>query len=225
MRRADRLFQIALLLGRGRVVTARALAERLEVSERTIYRDVADLVASGAPIDGEAGIGYLMRQGYTVPPLMFSEEELQALLVGCAFVKTWADAQLGRAADTALARITAVVPEKLRLAAARETVVFPQFHVPPRMVEPIALLRAAIAQRHKVRFDYRRADAVDSVRVVWPLGLFFWGESWTLGGWCELREGFRTFRLDRMDGIGDTEENYPALAGRSLRDYVAAVSE
>src|SRR5262245_64222272 len=114
MRPADRLFQIVLLLGRGRVVTARAIAERLEVSERTIYRDIQDLVASGVPIDGEAGVGYCLRRGFQVPPLMFDEQELQALVFGAEVAKSWGDVAMAQAADRILAKIDAVLPERLR---------------------------------------------------------------------------------------------------------------
>ena len=113
MRRADRLFEIVLLLGRGRVMTARDLGERLEVSERTVYRDIQDLCTTGVPIEGEAGVGYRLRRGYQVPPMMFSEEELQALLFGADVAKTWGDPELARAAERILAKVDAVLPERL----------------------------------------------------------------------------------------------------------------
>ena len=109
MRPADRLFQIVLMLGRGRVVTARMLAEQLEVSERTIYRDVQDLMGSGIPIDGEAGVGYILRRGYQVPPLMFDEEELQSLVFGAEVAKTWGDADMAQAADRIIAKMPALI--------------------------------------------------------------------------------------------------------------------
>ncbi len=225
MRRAERLYQIALLLSRGQLLTARTLAELLAVSERTIYRDIAELVATGAPIDGEAGVGYLMRSNYRIPPLMFSEVELQALLIGTGFVQSWADAELRLAAQTALAKVSSVLPESLRLAAQRETVLFPDFHLPAAMIGPIGQLRGAIGAREKLEFEYQRADGAASTRKVWPLGLFYWGESWTLGAWCELRTDFRTFRLDRMGQIRGTGETFPDASGRRLQDYVVAVSE
>lgn len=201
MRRADRLFQIVLLLDRGRAVTARELAEALQVSERTIYRDIADLSRSGVPISGEAGVGYLMRPGYRLPPLMFDADELAALALGSRMVRSWADAELGRAAERALLRIEAVLPKKLREDSARDTLLVPGFHVPDAMRAPMAELREAIATRHKVSIAYTRADGADSQRVIQPLGLVFWGETWTLGAWCELRREFRSFRLDRIHGV------------------------
>lgn len=222
MRRADRLFRIVTLLGGARVMTARQLAELLEVSERTIYRDVADLIGSGTPIDGEAGIGYRLRREYRLPPLQFSEDELAALAMGLRMVGGWADPALGRAAELALARIDAVLPVARR--SLRDApVVVPDFHVPPAMVAPLASLRQAMATTHKVGIGYVRDDGHATQRVVWPLGLIFWGRSWTLGAWCELRGDFRTFRLDRIGTIEILPERYDASRGRRLQDYIDAV--
>ncbi len=232
MRRADRLFQIVLLLNRGRAVTARELAEALEVSERTIYRDVADLCSSGVPVDGAAGVGYLMRKGYHLPPLMFDADELAALALGSRMVQGWADPTLGRAAERALLKIEAVLPEDKKVgaggtassAAKNAAMIVPDFHIPPAMVAPLGILRGAIRDGRKLRFAYRRADGEDSERTVWPLGLFFWGDTWTLGGWCELRKEFRSFRIDRMATPTVLDERFESIGGRSLEDYVRAVS-
>ncbi|MFV0664701.1 helix-turn-helix transcriptional regulator [Denitromonas sp.] len=204
MRRADRLFRIVTLLGGATVMTARRLAELLEVSERTIYRDVADLVASGTPIDGEAGIGYRLRRDYRLPPLHFSEDELSALAVGLRMVGGWADPAPRRSLREA-------------------PVVVPAFHVSPAMVAPLASLRQAMAGAQKVRIDYVRADGESSQRVLWPLGMVFWGNSWTLAAWCELRDDFRSFRLDRIGGIDILAERFDASRGRRLQDYIDAV--
>lgn len=220
MRRADRLFQIVLLLGRGRVVTARELATALEVSERTIYRDIADLCLSGVPIEGEAGVGYLLRGGYHLPPLMFDAEELAALALGSRMVKGWSDPGLGRAAERALLKIEAALPERLKNDRTRDALLVPDFHVPASSVAPLALSRRAIAAERKLRFGYTRADGFVTERTVWPLGLFFWGEVWTLGAWCELREQFRTFRLDRMRDLEMLTDCFSADRGRSLEDYL-----
>lgn len=201
MRRADRLFQIVLLLDRGRAVTARELAEALQVSERTIYRDVADLSRSGVPISGAAGVGYLMRPGYRLPPLMFDAEELAALALGSRMVQGWADPALGRAAARALLRIESVLPKALRHDPARDTLLVPDFHVPNATRATMRTLREAIAAHRKLRIAYTRADGAASERVIHPVGLVFWGETWTLGAWCELRGDFRSFRLDRIAGI------------------------
>jgi len=224
MRRADRLFQIVLLLSRRRAVTARELAEVLEVSERTIYRDIADLSVSGVPVEGEAGVGYLMRGNYQIPPLMFDSEEIAALVLGARMARGWADPELGKAADRALMKIEAVLPEQLKSRVTRQPLLVPDFHVPNAMIAPMAELRRAIADQRKLAFDYVRADGEPSHRTVWPLGLFFWGETWTLGAWCELRNEYRGFRLDRMSALHMHEEHFEGHGGELLEAYIRAAS-
>lgn len=225
MRRADRLFQIILLLGRGRVLTARYLASELEVSDRTIYRDIADLMASGAPIDGAAGVGYRLRPGYQVPPLMFDTDELEALALGAAMVRAWADAELAKAAGRVLAKVDAVLPERLRGRWEKDTLLAPGCFVPPQTAKGMPDLRRAIDQRLMARMDYRREDGQTSQRIIWPLGLVFWGAKWTLGAWCELRADFRTFRLDRIQALNLLPSQYPDLPGRRFKDYIGQVSD
>ena len=208
MRRADRLFQIVLLLDRRRAVTAREIAEALNISERTVYRDIADLSRSGVPISGEAGVGYMLRSGYRLPPLMFDPEELQALALGSRMVKGWADAALGKAAERALLRIEAVLPKQLKEQPGRDAFLVPDFHVPPKMVAPLGKLRQCIADSRKARLDYTRLDGVASSRIIWPLGLVFWGETWTLAAWCELRGDFRSFRPDRMQDVAILDDGF-----------------
>jgi len=222
MRRADRLFRLVLLLGRGWVVTARELAEHLEVSDRTIYRDIADLMASGVPVDGEAGVGYLLRSGYHLPPLMFDEEEIQALVLGIRMVQGWADPALGRSAERVLAKVEAVLPRAMRAATGQPGFMVPDFHVSAAMVAPLEILREAIVAGRKVQFRYRRADGVDSTRTVLPLSLFFWGQVWTLGAWCELRGDFRSFRPDRMEDIVLLDASFQADQARLLKEFLAA---
>jgi predicted DNA-binding transcriptional regulator YafY len=224
MRRADRLFQIVLLLGRGRVVTARQMAEELEVSERTVYRDIADLMGAGTPIDGEAGVGYRLRPGYQVPPLMFDGEELEALALGARMVRAWADAELARAAGRVLAKIDAVLPDRLRGRWDKDTLHAPDFFISPETVKGMPQLRKAIDQRLLVQMAYMREDGEPSERVIWPLGLVFWGTKWTLGAWCELRGEFRTFRLDRIRTLELLPSQFPDMAGRRFKDYIAYAS-
>ena len=218
MRRADRLFQIVLLLDRGRAITARELAEALQVSERTIYRDVADLSRSGVPISGEAGVGYLMRPGYRLPPLMFDADELAALALGSRMVQRWADPALGRAAERALLRIESVLPKALRHDPARDALLVPGFRLPEAMRAPMTELREAIAAHRKLRIAYTRADGAASERIIHPVGLVFWGETWTLGAWCELRGDFRSFRLDRITSVAALDAHFDGdgLLGRYL---------
>lgn len=223
MRRADRLFQILLLLGRGKVWTAQRLAVTLEISERTVYRDIQDLMRCGVPIDGEAGVGYLLRRGYQVPPLMFTRDELEALALGASIVQSWADKALGDAADKALAKIEAVVPGDLKNSDAKRKLFVPDFHVPAVVTERLGILRRAIGEQRRVQLSYRRADGEASQRTVHPLGLFYWGAAWTLGAWCELRAAFRGFRLDRIEHQQLLPGHFSAAPGKTLADYLRHV--
>ena len=225
MRRADRLFELLLWLRRKRAVTAAELAKRLEVSERTIYRDIGDLMACGVPIDGEAGVGYRLHPGFELPPLMFTKEELDALRTGARIVESWADPKLARAAQSALARIEAVLPEKIRAEQAETPVYAPGYFIDPGMRERFGRLREATEQMRVVELVYRDAAGQGTRRSVQPLGLFYWGASWTLAAWCEMREGFRSFRLDRIAELTLTDRVFPREAGRDLAAYVASVSE
>ncbi len=221
MRRTDRLFRIILLLGRGRIVTAGQLAEALEVSVRTVYRNIADLVAAGVPIDSESGVGYRLRPSYQIAPLMFDGEELEALALGASMVCAWADAELAAAAGRVLAKVDAVLPERLRGRWDNETLLAPDCFIPPETVTGMSQLRKAIDQRLMVRMAYVREDGETSERIVWPLGLVFWGSKWTFGAWCELREEFRTFRLDRIQSLELLPSQYPMTQGRGFKDYIA----
>lgn len=204
MRRADRLFQIVQHLRGGRLLTARRLAERLEVSERTIYRDIADLIGSGVPIDGEAGVGYLMRAGYDLPPLMFTRGEIAALVAGARMIRSFGGAEMALAAEEALAKIEAVLPAALRESTAAVAI---HAHDAGALSEAdramIDRLDRATAERQRLRLAYRDADGEATDRTVWPVGLWFWGKVWTLIAWCELREDFRMFRIDRIAGVED----------------------
>lgn len=221
MRRADRLFQIIQGLHHDRAVTARQLAEQLEVSERTIYRDIQDLSLSGVPITGEAGLGYRLMKGFHLSPLMFNEEELAALLLGARMVQTWTDKGLARAAQQAMAKIEHVIPDHLKPELDRQEIMVPAFPFSLTVSDELAVLRGAIKQQRKVHFDYRREDNQLSNRIVHPLGLFYWGKVWTLVAWCELRNSFRHFRLDRMSNIVSLEDRYESVAGRTLQDFLA----
>jgi len=221
MRRADRLFQIIQGLHHDRAVTARQLAEQLEVSERTIYRDVQDLSLSGVPITGEAGLGYRLMKGFHLSPLMFNAEELAALLLGARMVQTWTDKGLARAARQAMAKIEHVIPDHLKPELERQEIMVPSFPFSQTVSEELEVLRGAIKQQRKVHFDYRREDNQKSNRTVHPLGLFYWGKVWTLVAWCELRDGFRHFRLDRMSNIASLEDRYASVQGRTLQDFLA----
>jgi predicted DNA-binding transcriptional regulator YafY len=219
MRRADRLFQIVLYLRRRRVATARDLAQALEVSERTIYRDVQELSACGLPIEGAAGVGYRVRRGFDLPPLMFDREELQALRLGARMVRSWADPDLSQAAANALRKIEAVLPPEMEDLG--EALYAPNLR--PYPVHLVGLLRRAVTEHRKARFDYAKEDGTASSRTVWPLGLFYWGAVWTLVAWCELRDDFRHFRLDRIAEPEVTEDTFVLQPGQTLDDFLARV--
>jgi predicted DNA-binding transcriptional regulator YafY len=225
MRPADRLFQIVLALCRGRVVTARYLAEQLDVSERTIYRDIQDLMGSGVPIDGEAGVGYRLRRGYQIPPLMFDGGELQALAFGVRVARTYGDPEMAEAADRVLAKIDAVLPERLRSELDSERLVVPPVAQPPGAAELLGEVRDAINQHRRLFLDYRDVAGNGTERIVWPLSLLYWGRTWTVGAWCELRQAFRSFRIDRITSARTLGSRFPDEAGKRLQDYFAAVRD
>lgn len=224
MRRADRLFRLLLELRRGRVVTARELARRLEVSLRTVYRDVADLSSSGVPIFGEAGVGYRLA-GFELPPLMFDREEVEALALGARTVEAWGDAALARSARSALAKIEAVLPHGRERMIEETCLYVPTWGERPGERIPLGDLRRAIADRRKVRFDYRDEAGQASERTVRPLALSFYPPRWLLVAWCELRDDFRTFRLDRIAGCVSPGEVFADEPGRTLADYLCRIEE
>lgn len=224
MRRADRLFEIVQALRGDRLVTAAALAERFEISVRTVYRDIRDLQTAGVPIDGEAGVGYLLRPGFELPPLMFTLAEIEALVVGARMVEAWAGTGLAAAAREALVKIGAVAPADRLRAAERVAVLAPGFVLADAVRRDFDLALGAVKARTRLAFCYRSDDGSATERRVRPLGLAFWGGVWTLAAWCELRRDFRSFRLDRMDGLVDTGEGFPAEAGRSFDDFLASAT-
>jgi len=219
MRRADRLFQIVQYLRGGRLVTAARLAGDLEVSERTIYRDIADLVASGVPIDGEAGVGYLMRDGYDLPPLMFTHDEMVALVAGARLVRAWGGASMARAAEEALIKIAAVLPDAEKARADKVQIHAVASGMTAEVRERIDAIEAAVEARKRLALGYLDADGKPTHRTVRPLGLWFWGKVWTLVGWCELRDDFRMFRLDRIDRMEVRDERFRPERGKTLADF------
>jgi len=222
MRRADRLFRIIELLRRRRTsLTAAAIGERLGVSERTVYRDIRDLVASGTPIESEAGVGYRLRAGYDLPPLMFDGDEIEALVLGARVVEGFGDPALSRAARSALEKIASVLPKHLEPRIARTSLYVPQ--VRSGDASGLGRVREALGARRKVRLKYRSENGSETERVVRPLGAFFWGRVWTLTAWCEMREDFRSFRLDRVAEIELLEEAVVDEPGRTLRDFLATI--
>ncbi|HEY8269169.1 MAG TPA: YafY family protein [Xanthobacteraceae bacterium] len=220
MRRADRLFEIIQFMRRKELTRARDLSEALEVSERTIYRDIQDLVASGVPIEGEAGVGYVLKAGFDLPPLMFKEQEIEALVLGARIVESWADAELSAAASDVIAKVEAVIPERLRGYMANTALLAPAHHYMEPVTFNMAELRRAVRSHLKVHFNYRNAIAEDSQRTVRPLCIAYFGPVWLLSAWCELRQDFRTFRLDRIENFEVRTDRFPPEPGKTLHDFL-----
>ena len=220
MRRADRLFQIVQFIRGRRLTKAALLAERLQVSLRTIYRDVADLQHQGMPIEGEAGVGYRMRAGFDLPPLMFTTAEAQALVAAIRVAQPWLDGGLARAAEDALSKILAVLPPATRVAAESLAVYAPPMGPDDGTRARLEALRQATEARQKLHIGYRDLKEASSQRTVRPLGCFFWGQVWTLAAWCEARQDFRSFRVDRIDTMLVLDERFRDEPGRSLADLM-----
>jgi predicted DNA-binding transcriptional regulator YafY len=220
VRRADRLFEIIQFMRRQDLVRARDLSSALEVSERTIYRDIQDLVTSGVPIEGEAGVGYVLKAGFDLPPLMFREQEIEALVLGARIVQSWADPELATAATDVIAKVEAVIPERLRDYMANTALLAPSHHYMEPISFDMADLRRALRNHLKVHFHYRNAIAEASERTVRPLCLAYFGPVWLLSAWCELRDDFRTFRLDRIEEFMVRTDRFRAEAGKTLHDFL-----
>lgn len=225
MRRADRLFQIVQILRRGKVITAAQIAQELEVSERTVYRDLSDLSARGVPLRAEAGVGYLLEKGFDVPPLMFSGPELECIVIAARILESWADAQTRQQIHSALEKIEQALPRHLQEKTARVRVFAPDFMTSPEVWQALPLLRTAINERRKVYFHYRDEQGKASDRTIRPLAVYFWGKVWTCVGWCELRVDFRHFRLDRMQAFDMKPDRFVDEPGKTLSDFEAKMRE
>jgi predicted DNA-binding transcriptional regulator YafY len=220
MARSERLLALIQVLRRHRrPVTGAALAEELGVSLRTIYRDIQSLVATGAPIAGEAGLGFVLQAGYTLPPLMFSAEEIEAVVLGSRMVAQSADAPLARAARDALAKITAVLPESRRDdVAALGLLSAPRRPEAPDGVE-LVRLRQAIRAERKVWISYGDEAGNRTERCIWPIALTFYERTRLLAAWCELRQAFRHFRTDRISALSETGEPFPRRRRVLMREW------
>jgi predicted DNA-binding transcriptional regulator YafY len=214
MRRADRLFQIVQILRRHRTpVTAEMLAEELEVSRRSVYRDVAALMAQRVPVRGAAGIGYILDEGFDLPPLMLTPEEAEAAALGAQWVVVHGDPDLARAARDLIAKIAAVTPpETRRLLDDPPTRTPPARNAAPVLID-VAPLRTAIRTGNKVRLTYRDEKGDESERTIWPVLIGYREETRVLVAWCELRDDFRSFRLDRAIAADVLEERAPVRPG------------
>ncbi|AWP23586.1 MAG: YafY family protein [Gammaproteobacteria bacterium] len=210
MSKTTRLFKLMdALRGRRRAVAAAQLAEELSVSLRTVYRDVQTLVGLGAPIDGEAGVGYRLRAGFFLPPLMFNAEELEALVLGTRWVKGQGDPTLARAVDSALAKIATASPKDLREEIAEIGLWAPRFGKATEQVTSLGALREAIRHERKLKIRYVNLAGVETERVIWPVALAFFEGVQLVAAWCELRGDFRHFRADRIARLETTGATYP----------------
>ena len=220
MRRADRLFQIVQLIRGRRLTTAAFLAQRLEVSERTVYRDVADLQHQGVPIEGEAGVGYRLGDGFELPPLMFTQDEAAALVAAARLAQSWVDPAMARNVESGLGKILSVLPPAARVSAEAIALYAPAMALDDATRTQLQTLREAVQSRQKLLLAYRDVGGDASKRTVRPLGCFYWGKVWTLSAWCELREDFRGFRVDRMDTVEVLTERFRDEPGKTLADLL-----
>jgi predicted DNA-binding transcriptional regulator YafY len=223
MRRADRLFRIVQHLRGRRLTTAAQLASWLQVSERTIYRDVRDLSISGVPVEGESGVGYRLRAGFDLPPIMFTVDEVEALVAGARMVEAWGGPALASHVRSAISKITLALPSARREEADRTRLFAPRFQVQRGALAGLETLRQAISQRRKLRIEYIDAGQRASRRTLLPLALYFWGKTWSLAAWCESRGDFRNFRLDRIRGLDVLAERFDETPGRSFEDFVGSL--
>jgi predicted DNA-binding transcriptional regulator YafY len=220
MSRAERLLELIQLLRQHRYpVSGTTLADTLGISLRTLYRDIASLQAQGARIDGEPGLGYLLRPGFLLPPLMFSDEEIEALVLGSRWVANRADGALGAAARTALAKIAAVLPDDLRRDLDTNALLIGPGEPLPDGEADLSVIRQAIRRERKLILDYRDQQGSASLRTVWPIALAFFDRVRVLVAWCELREDFRHFRADRIAAMTPSEHRYPRRRQALLKDW------
>jgi len=218
--RAARLLELLQVLRRYRYpVTGTALASELGISLRTLYRDIGSLQAQGATIDGEAGVGYRLRPGFTLPPLMFATDELEALVLGSRWVAQQGDTQHSLAACNALAKIASVLPTALRDELDSSTMLVGPARPRPAMVCDLAVVRRAIRTERKLRIFYQDQESRASQRTIWPFALGFFHEIRVIAAWCEIRMDYRHFRADRIQKLAIMEERYPRKRTTLLREW------
>jgi len=222
MRRSDRLFDIIQRLrSASQPTTAATLAEELEVTPRTVYRDIATLQARRVPIEGAAGVGYVLRKGFDLPPLMFTIDEVEAIAVGARMLKRVKDPALQQAADSVLAKVSVVVPEGLRAHVADAHV-----YVSPGMAADaegadLAEIRAAIRDSRKLFIGYADGQGRRTNRVIWPIAMAYYVDATLIGAWCELRADYRNFRIERIQSSKVLRERFDQQGGRLFREWSA----
>jgi predicted DNA-binding transcriptional regulator YafY len=219
--RSSRLLDlIQLLRSHRRPVSGQVLADSLGISLRTLYRDIATLQAQGADIRGEPGLGYVLLPGFTLPPLMFSADEIEALVLGSRWVGVRGDDRLGAAARNAVAKIRAVLPDDLRDSVDAATLTVPMIASEPAVVD-VAAIRMAIRGEKKLRIAYRNNDGEESTRTIWPLLIGFFDRVLVVPAWCELRQDYRAFRIDRIHSVEVLDERYPRRRAVMVKEWRA----
>ncbi|MGO2370471.1 MAG: helix-turn-helix transcriptional regulator [Serratia sp. (in: enterobacteria)] len=223
MSRTERLFDLMQILRRHRYpVTGQALAQEMKVSMRTLYRDIATLQQQGAEIVGEAGVGYVLRPGFMLPPLMFSQQEIEALVLGMRWVGRRGDSQLAGAANNALAKIADVLPATLRDELEASTLLIGPMDLVKVADETLVLIRDVIRQERKLAVDYCDREGNVSERILWPFALGYFEQTRMLVAWCELRQSFRHFRLDRIHRATLLEQRYPRGRRMLMKEWYKA---
>jgi len=223
MRRADRLFQIVQHLRARRLTTAAELAQFLAVSERTIYRDVRDLSLSGVPVKGEAGVGYCLDRSYELTALMFNPDEVESVVVGLRMARAFAGPRLRDASITALDKVILALPKHRRAEVDRSPIHVPAVSAHREVDSVREILASAIHDSSVLRITYADNEAQPTERCIQPLGIYFWGSVWTLAAWCRLRNGFRNFRLDRIQTCIPSGEMFGEEPGKTLAEYLRTV--
>lgn len=222
MHKSERLFELVnILRSRHTAINAAALAERLAVSERTIYRDIQSLILQGVAVEGEAGIGYRLRRDAHIPPLQFSRDELEALLLGARMAQGWSDSAMARNADTAITKILAALPSQLKAADEELPLKVPRFESNAIFTQFSEELRNAIKQHWVVSIHYKDANKNPTHRAIEPLGLIFWGATWTLVAFCQLRQAYRCFRLNQLASVTITGNSFSTHPGKNLQHCLA----
>jgi predicted DNA-binding transcriptional regulator YafY len=206
-----------------RLTTAAQLSDWLGVSQRTVYRDIRDLSLSGVPVQGEAGVGYRIDRAYDLTPLMFTRDEVEAVVIGLRMAEAFAGPSLRSAARMALAKVALALPQQRRLEIEEPQLYAPTFHINPGLGERVELVRQSIAARLKLDVSYRDKKEQETRRVLRPLALYFWGTGWSLAAWCESRKDFRSFWLHRMSSCVALEATFEIEQDKSLAEFLRSV--
>lgn len=221
MRKSDRLFQLTNILRKHQPITAKQLAQKLMVSERTIYRYVDDLSLSGMPVYGEPGVGYRLLEGFELPPLQLTPIELEALIAGVSFTASLTGKKFAASAHSLLSKIEAALPKKSKMIFSEDRVIrMPLRHRESTTYQVWEEIHSAIETECWLNIGYNSLSEIVTSRVVFPLGLFHWGGRWKLGGWCKLRGDYRDFRLDRITRLNSSEDASALPEDVSLSAYI-----